>query len=232
MVVRLGEKIPVDGEVVEGYSSIDESMLTGESVPVDKSSGDLVFGATLNSTGSFKFRATKVGRDTMLSQIIRLVEEAQGSKAPIQRLADLISAYFVPTVIGVAAGVFVLWFIFGPAPAYVYGILTAVAVLIIACPCAMGLATPTAIMVGTGKGAEHGILIKSADALERAHKIQVVVLDKTGTLTMGKPSVTDIITDGISEDETARAGGVGGTRLRASPRRGDGFRSQRQRTDA
>ena len=201
VVVRLGEKIPVDGEVVEGYSSIDESMLTGESVPVDKSSGDLVFGATLNSTGSFKFRATKVGRDTMLSQIIRLVEEAQGSKAPIQRLADLISAYFVPTVIGVAAGVFVLWFIFGPAPTYVYGILTAVAVLIIACPCAMGLATPTAIMVGTGKGAEHGILIKSADALERAHKIQVVVLDKTGTLTMGKPSVTDIITDGISEDE-------------------------------
>ena len=201
VVVRLGEKIPVDGEVVEGYSSIDESMLTGESVPVDKSSGDLVFGATLNSTGSFKFRATKVGRDTMLSQIIRLVEEAQGSKAPIQRLADLISAYFVPTVIGVAAGVFVLWFIFGPAPTYVYGILTAVAVLIIACPCAMGLATPTAIMVGTGKGAEHGILIKSADALERARKIQVVVLDKTGTLTMGKPSVTDIITDGISEDE-------------------------------
>jgi Cu+-exporting ATPase len=201
VVVRPGEKIPVDGEVVEGYSSIDESMLTGESVPVDKSSGDLVFGATLNSTGSFKFRATKVGRDTMLSQIIRLVEEAQGSKAPIQRLADLISAYFVPTVIGVAAGVFVLWFIFGPAPTYVYGILTAVAVLIIACPCAMGLATPTAIMVGTGKGAEHGILIKSADALERAHKIQVVVLDKTGTLTMGKPSVTDIITDGISEDE-------------------------------
>lgn len=201
VVVRPGEKIPVDGEVVEGYSSIDESMLTGESVPVDKSSGDLVFGATLNSTGSFKFRTTKVGRDTMLSQIIRLVEEAQGSKAPIQRLADLISAYFVPTVIGVAAGVFVLWFIFGPAPSYVYGILTAVAVLIIACPCAMGLATPTAIMVGTGKGAEHGILIKSADALERAHKIQVVVLDKTGTLTMGKPSVTDIITDGIGEDE-------------------------------
>ncbi|MCH7744558.1 MAG: copper-translocating P-type ATPase [Chloroflexi bacterium] len=201
VVVRPGEKIPVDGEVVEGYSSIDESMLTGESIPVDKSQGDLVYGATLNSTGSFKFRTTKVGRDTMLSQIIRLVEEAQGSKAPIQRLADLISAYFVPVVIGIAAGVFILWFIFGPSPTYVYGILTAVAVLIIACPCAMGLATPTAIMVGTGKGAEHGILIKNAEALERAHKIQVVVLDKTGTLTMGKPSVTDIITDGISEDE-------------------------------
>ena len=201
VVVRPGEKIPVDGEVVEGHSSIDESMLTGESVPVDKSPGDPVFGATLNSTGSFTFKTTKVGRDTVLSQIIRLVEEAQGSKAPIQRLADLISAYFVPTVIGIAAGVFVLWFVFGPAPSYVYGILTAVAVLIIACPCAMGLATPTAIMVGTGKGAEYGILIKSADALELAHKIQVVVLDKTGTLTMGKPSVTDIIVDGISEDE-------------------------------
>lgn len=204
VVVRPGEKIPVDGELVKGSSSIDESMLTGESVPVEKSSGSEVYGATINTTGSFTFKAMKVGRDTMLSQIIRLVEEAQGSKAPIQRLADLISAYFVPTVIGIASGVFLLWLFLGPSPAYVNAILTAVAVLIIACPCAMGLATPAAIMVGTGRGAENGILIRSAEALERAHKIQVVVLDKTGTLTMGKPSVTDIITEGITQDELLR----------------------------
>ena len=201
VVVRPGERIPVDGEVMEGSSSVDESMLTGESVPVEKSPGSNVFGAAINTTGSFKFRATKVGRDTVLSQIIRLVEDAQGSKAPIQRLADLISSYFVPAVIAVAAGVFVLWYFVGPTPSYVYAILTAVAVLIIACPCAMGLATPAAIMVGTGKGAEHGILIRSAEALERAHKVQVVVLDKTGTLTMGRPSVTDVVTAGISEDD-------------------------------
>ena len=201
VVVRPGEKIPVDGEVVEGFSSVDESMLTGESVPVEKSPGSQVFGAALNATGSFTFRATKVGRDTMLSQIIRLVEEAQGSKASIQRLADLISSYFVPTVIGLAVGVSLIWLLLGPAPSYVYAILTAVSVLIIACPCAMGLATPTAIMVGTGKGAEYGILIRSAQALERAHTIQVVVLDKTGTLTMGKPSVTDIVATGINENE-------------------------------
>ena len=201
VVVRPGEKMPVDGEVVEGSSSVDESMLTGESAPVEKSPGGQVFGATINTTGSFTFRATKVGRDTMLSQIVRLVEDAQGSKAPIQRLADIISSYFVPTVIAVAAGVFLVWLLFGPTPSYVNAILTTVAVLIIACPCAMGLATPTAIMVGTGKGAEHGILIRNAEALERAHKVQVVVLDKTGTLTMGRPSVTDIVTTGISEDE-------------------------------
>ena len=204
VLVRPGEKIPVDGEVVEGSSSVDESMLTGESVPVEKSPGLQVFGATLNTTGSFKFRATKVGRDTMLSQIVALVEEAQGSKAPIQTLADLISSYFVPAVIAVAAAVFVLWLIAGPSPSYVYAILTAVAVLIIACPCAMGLATPTAIMVGTGKGAEHGILIRSAEALERAHKVQVVVLDKTGTLTVGRPSVTDVVAEAMSEEELLR----------------------------
>ena len=204
VVVRPGERIPADGAVVGGVSSVDESMLTGESVPVEKSPGGQVVGATINTTGSFTFRATKVGRDTVLSQVIRLVEEAQGSKAPIQRLADLISSYFVPTVIAAAAGVFVIWLLFGPAPSHVYAILTAVAVLIIACPCAMGLATPTAIMVGTGKGAEHGILIRSAEALERAHNIQVVVLDKTGTLTVGRPSVTDVLTMGIDEDELLR----------------------------
>ena len=201
VVVRPGERIPVDGEVVEGRSSVDESMLTGESVPLEKSPGGQVFGASVNTTGSFTFRATKVGRDTVLAHTISLVEEAQGSKAPIQRLADLISSYFVPTVIAAAAAVFLVWLLIGPEPSYVNAILTAVAVLIIACPCAMGLATPTAIMVGTGKGAQHGILIRSAEALEQAHKIQTVVLDKTGTITMGTPSVTDVVATGISEAE-------------------------------
>ena len=202
--VRPGESVAVDGEVAEGASWVDESMLTGESSPVEKSSGAQVFGATVNTTGSFTFHATKTGDDMALSQIIRLVEDAQGSKAPIQRLADLIASYFVPTVIAVAAGVFAVWYVFGPEPTYVYAVLTAVAVLIIACPCAMGLATPTAIMVGTGKGAEQGILIRSAEALERAHKIQVVVLDKTGTLTTGRPTVTDVVAEGIDEDELLR----------------------------
>ena len=170
----------------------------------EAAAGERVFGATINTTGSFTFRATKIGRDTVLSQIIRLVEEAQGSKAPIQRLADLIASYFVPVVIGVAAAVFAIWFVFGPEPTYVYSMLTAVAVLIIACPCAMGLATPTAIMVGTGKGAEQGILIRNAEALETAHKVRVVVLDKTGTLTTGKPVVTDVLASGIGEDELLR----------------------------
>ena len=201
VVVRPGEKVPVDGEVVEGLSSVDESMLTGESVPVEKSPGSPVFGATINTVGSLTFRATRVGRETALSQIVRLVEEAQGSKAPIQRLADVISSYFVPAVILVAAAVFVLWYFLGPAPSYVYAILTAVAVLIIACPCAMGLATPTAIMVGTGKGAESGILIRNAAALERAHQVQVVVLDKTGTLTTGELSVTEVVASGVGEKE-------------------------------
>ncbi len=191
--VRPGEKIPVDGIIVSGESSIDESMVTGESIPVDKTKGDTVIGATMNKTGTFTYKATKVGKETMLAQIIKLVEEAQGSKAPIQRLADVISSYFVPIVIMLAIFTFVFWYIFGPAPSYLFAMLNAIAVLIIACPCAMGLATPTAIMVGTGKGAEQGILIKDAASLETAHKINVVIFDKTGTLTKGKPEVTDVI---------------------------------------
>lgn len=190
--VRPGEKIPVDGIITEGNSSIDESMVTGESIPVEKIKGDLVIGATLNKSGSFIYKATKVGKDTMLSQIIKLVEEAQGSKAPIQRLADIISSYFVPIVIMLAILTFALWYNFGPAPAYLFALLNLIATLIIACPCAMGLATPTAIMVGTGIGAEHGILIKDAESLETAEKINTVIFDKTGTLTKGKPEVTDI----------------------------------------
>ncbi len=194
VIVRPGEKVPVDGVVKEGYSSIDESMVTGESLPVEKEAGSQVTGATINKTGSFRFTATKVGKDTVLAQIIRLVEEAQGSKAPIQRLADVISSYFVPAVIAVASIVFVLWFFLGPAPALTFALLNFVAVLIIACPCALGLATPTAIMVGTGKGAEHGVLIRSGEALETAHKIKAIILDKTGTLTKGQPVVTDVFT--------------------------------------
>jgi P-type Cu+ transporter len=191
--VRPGEKIPVDGEITEGESSIDESMVTGESIPVDKAKGDIVIGSTINKSGTFLYNATKVGSDTMLSRIIKLVEEAQGSKAPIQRLADVVSSYFVPIVIMLAFATFGVWYIFGPNPAFLFAILNTVAVLIIACPCAMGLATPTAIMVGTGKGAEHGILIKDAASLEIANKISTVVFDKTGTLTKGKPEVTDVI---------------------------------------
>jgi Cu+-exporting ATPase len=191
--VRPGEKIPVDGEILEGESSIDESMLTGESMPVEKTKGDSVIGATFNKSGTFLYKATKVGSDTMLSQIIKLVQEAQGSKAPIQRIADLISSYFVPAVLMLALLTFAIWYDFGGSNALLLAILNTVAVLIIACPCAMGLATPTAIMVGTGKGAENGILIKDAEGLETANKIDVVVFDKTGTLTNGKPVVTDII---------------------------------------
>lgn len=191
--VRPGEKIPVDGIITEGESGVDESMLTGESLPVDKKPGDTVVGATINKSGSFIYRATKVGSETMLAQIIKLVEEAQGSKAPIQRIADLISSYFVPIVIMLALATFGAWYAFGPLPALAFALINTVSVLIIACPCAMGLATPTAIMVGTGKGAEHGILIKDAESLEIAHKIRAVIFDKTGTLTHGKPEVTDLI---------------------------------------
>ena len=205
VIVRPGEKLPVDGVVLEGRSSVDESMLTGESLPVDKAPDDEVFGATINKTGSFRFRATKVGKDSALAQIIRLVQEAQGSKAPIQRLADVIASYFVPIVFGIALGVFAIWWLFGPTPAITFALLNAVAVLIIACPCALGLATPTAIMVGTGKGAEQGILIRGGESLETAHKITTVVMDKTGTITEGKPAVTDVVTvDSLSADELLR----------------------------
>ena len=191
--VRPGEKIPVDGLILSGESSIDESMVTGESIPVDKAKGDIVIGSTINKSGTFTYKATKVGQDTMLAQIIKLVQEAQGSKAPIQRLADLISSYFVPVVIMLAIATFVVWYVIGPNPALLFALLNTVAVLVIACPCAMGLATPTAIMVGTGLGAEKGILIKDAESLEIAHKVNTIIFDKTGTLTKGKPEVTDVI---------------------------------------
>ena len=192
IIVRPGEKIPVDGEVTEGTSTVDESMVTGEPVPVTKEKGAEVIGATINKTGSFRFEASRVGRDTVLAQIVQLVQDAQGSKAPIQKLADQITEWFVPVVIAIAITTFVLWFtLMGNLT---LALLTTVGVLIIACPCALGLATPTSIMVGTGKGAENGVLIKDAESLERAHKLQAVVVDKTGTLTEGKPTVTDYLT--------------------------------------
>ncbi len=191
--VRPGETIAVDGVVTDGASGVDESMITGESLPVAKRAEDLVVGGTLNSTGTLTFRATRVGSNTVLARIIRLVSEAQGSRAPIQRLADVVTGYFVPMVLGLAAITFVVWFAFGPQPAFNIALLNTVAVLIIACPCALGLATPTSIMVGTGKGAENGILFRNAEALERLGSVRAVVLDKTGTLTEGKPRVTDIV---------------------------------------
>lgn len=193
VVVRPGEKIPVDGIVKEGYSTVDESMLTGESVPVDKKAGDEVIGATINKLGTFKFEATKVGKDTALAQIIKIVEKAQGSKAPIQRTADVISAYFVPAVVVVALITFFAWFYIGAPGDFTRALLNFTAVLVIACPCALGLATPTSIMVGTGKGAENGILIKSGEYLEKAHKLTAIILDKTGTITKGEPALTDLI---------------------------------------
>ena len=205
VVVRPGEKVAVDGAVVEGASSVDESMLTGESMPIEKTAGDPVYAATVNGTGGLRFRATRVGADTVLSQVIRLVQDAQGSKAPIQRTADVVASYFVPAVLTIAVITWAVWLYWGPPPALTIAILNAVAVLVIACPCALGLATPTAIIVGTGKGAERGILIRNAEALERAHTVTTVVLDKTGTLTRGQPVVTDLITtDGMSEDEMLR----------------------------
>ncbi|MDA8084021.1 MAG: heavy metal translocating P-type ATPase [Nitrospiraceae bacterium] len=201
VVVRPGEKIPVDGVIREGHSAVDESMVTGESIPAEKQAGDRVIGATINKTGSFRFEALKVGRDTMLSHIIDMVQAAQGSKPPIARMADLIASYFVPAVICIAAATFAVWYFFGPAPSLTYAVLNFIAVLIIACPCSLGLATPTSIMVGTGKGAEYGVLIRSGDALEIAHKVTTVVFDKTGTLTKGRPGVTGIIQDAISPDE-------------------------------
>jgi Cu+-exporting ATPase len=203
VVVRPGEKVPVDGEIIEGRSAVDESMLTGESIPVEKNPGDTVIGATINKTGSFKFRATNVGRDTVLSQIVRMVEEAQESKAPVQKLADRISGVFVPVVMVIALISLFLWWLVGKD--LNAGIINAVAVLVIACPCALGLATPTSVMVGTGKGAENGILIKGGEYLQRAHEIDALILDKTGTITKGKPELTDVVsTGGISEEEVLR----------------------------
>jgi Cu+-exporting ATPase len=204
VVVRPGERVAVDGEVVEGASGVDESMLTGESLAVEKHAGDAVFGGTINQTGSLTFRATKVGSATALAQIVRMVQQAQGSKAPIQRLADTVASYFVPTVLAIAALTFVLWAVLGPDPAFNLAMLNTVAVLIIACPCALGLATPTAVMVGTSAGAHRGILVRGAGALEQAHKLDVVVFDKTGTLTVGKPQVTDILARGETDAEVLR----------------------------
>lgn len=198
VIVKPGEKVPVDGEVVEGMTSIDESMLTGESMPVEKTIGDKVIGASINKNGSIRYKATRVGKDTALAQIVRLVEEAQGSKAPIAKLADVISGYFVPVVISLALISSIAWFIYGKPGTFALVIF--ISVLVIACPCSLGLATPTAIMVGTGKGAEYGVLIKSGTALETAHKIKTIVFDKTGTITEGKPKVTDIITNGEIEE--------------------------------
>jgi Cu+-exporting ATPase len=203
--IRPGERVPVDGVVVDGRSTVDESMLTGESLPVAKDPGAPVFGGTLNRTGSFVFRATRVGAQTTLARIVALVAEAQGSRAPIQRLAGRVAAVFVPVVLVNAAATFAGWALFGPEPALLYALTNAVAVLVIACPCAMGLATPTAIMVGTGKGAEHGVLVKSAAALERLHRVSTMVFDKTGTLTVGRPRVTDLAASPTVTDDDVLA---------------------------
>ncbi len=205
IVVRPGERIAVDGTIISGSTSVDESMLTGESIPVEKSTDDDVFAGTVNGHGGIRFAATGVGRETLLSQIIKMVEDAQGSRAPIQRLADVITARFVPAVLLIATAVFVTWALIGPPPVYVNALLATVAVLVIACPCALGLATPTAVMVGMGRGAENRILIRNAEALETAHKLEVVVLDKTGTLTEGRPRVTSITALGVSEAELFEA---------------------------
>lgn len=201
IIVRPGEKVPTDGVVVSGSSAVDESMLTGESMPIVKEAGEHVFGATLNKSGSFTFKATKVGSETALAQIIRLVEEAQGSKAPIQRLADKIASIFVPVVFAIGIVTFIVWYFFVPDHIFSRALLNFASVLVIACPCALGLATPTAIMVGTGLGAEHGILIKGGESLENAYKLTTVVFDKTGTLTKGKPEVTDILATPVYEQE-------------------------------
>ena len=205
LLVKPGERIPVDGVIVEGFSAVDESMITGESVPVDKSVGDEVIGATLNINGAFILRAERVGKDTVLAQIVRMVEEAQGSKAPVQRMADVIASYFVPAVVVVAVLAFVGWMILGSAPVINQALMSFIAVLIVACPCALGLATPTAVMVGTGRGAEQGVLIKGGEALERAHKVTMVVFDKTGTLTKGELSVDDVAAvQGFDSDDVLK----------------------------
>jgi Cu+-exporting ATPase len=203
VVVRPGNKIPVDGEIIQGRSTVDESMVTGESLPVDKKPGDEVIGATVNTTGSFKFTATKVGKDTALAQIVKMVQDAMGSKAPIARLVDVVSSYFVPTVMIIAILTFLVWFNFGPSPALAFAVVTAVTVLIIACPCAVGMAVPMSLVAGVGKGAEHGVLIRNGEALQLASQLKTVVLDKTGTITKGKPELTDVvISDQLSVNST------------------------------
>ena len=205
VVVRPGEKIPVDGVIEEGHSAVDESMITGESLPIDKKMGDEVIGATVNTTGSFKFRATKVGKDTALAQIVKMVQDAMGSKAPIARLVDVVASYFVPTVMIIAVLTFLIWFNFGPSPALAFGIVTAVTVLIIACPCAVGMAVPMSLVAGVGKAAEHGVLIRNGEALQIASQLKTVVLDKTGTITKGKPELTDTVpAPGFDEDTLLR----------------------------
>jgi len=205
VVVRPGDKVPVDGEVIEGSSAVDESMITGESIPIEKRVGDEVIGATLNKTGSFKFKATKVGKDTALANIIRMVKDAQGSKAPIQRVVDLVSGYFVPTVMILAILSFVVWYLVGPEPRFVYATIVLVTTLIIACPCALGLATPTSLTVGIGKGAENGILIRSGDALQTSQRLDSIILDKTGTITRGEPALTDVVASADQDrDEVLR----------------------------
>ncbi|HYX43173.1 MAG TPA: heavy metal translocating P-type ATPase, partial [Pyrinomonadaceae bacterium] len=193
VLVRPGEKVPVDGVIIEGESALDESVVTGESVPVDKRAGDAVIGASINKTGAFTFRATKVGRETALARIVEMVEQAQNSKPPIARLVDVVSSYFVPTVMIIAVLTFLAWSNFGPQPALNYAVATMVTVLVIACPCALGMATPLGLMVGVGKAAEHGVLIRNGAALETASRLTTIVLDKTGTLTKGKPELTDIV---------------------------------------
>ncbi|MGH8722824.1 MAG: HAD-IC family P-type ATPase, partial [Burkholderiales bacterium] len=203
--VRPGDKVPVDGEIIDGRSSIDESMVTGESMPVQKTAGDKVIGGTINGTGGFVMRAERVGSETLLAQIVQMVAEAQRSRAPIQRLADVVSGYFVPVVVAIAAISFAVWAIWGPAPAMAHALVAAVAVLIIACPCALGLATPMSIQVGVGRGAQAGVLIKNAEALERFEKVDTLVVDKTGTLTEGRPKVVRIEAgDGFGRDDLLR----------------------------
>jgi len=202
VVVRPGEKIPVDGEIIKGYSTVDESLVTGESLPIDKKVGDEVVGATLNTTGTFNFRATKVGKDTALAQIVKMVQDAMGSKAPIARLVDVVSSYFVPAVMIISLLTFLVWFNFGPSPVLSFAIVTAVTVLIIACPCAVGMAVPMSLVAGVGKGAEHGVLIRNGEALQTASQLKIVVLDKTGTITKGKPELTDMLPATCFDAET------------------------------
>ena len=205
VIVRPGEKIPVDGVVIEGSSAVDESMITGESLPLEKGVDDEVIGATINKTGSFRFKATKVGKDIALANIIRMVQDAQGSKVPIQRIVDVVSGYFTPAVLILAIAGFIIWYDFGPEPRLSYALIVAVTTLIIACPCALGMATPMSLTTGIGLGAQHGILIRSGEALQTAKGLQAIILDKTGTITHGQPALTDVMTaDGFSEAAVLR----------------------------